>query len=164
TGSEEPSAPRPEALGLLGRAGRRPRTRDGAPALWRDARPLRNPEGGGGHQPFYQCHSGGALWGAPGRRVRPVPCAGARPRRPPAGARRPPRPPAAAYTVPTAELGAGLRRPFLVLPPLVGSGFVPAADRAGVQRALGLTAPVVGMVSTFQASRRHGLGLAAFAR
>lgn len=53
----------------------------------------------------------------------------------------------------------------VVLPPIVGANFVPPGDRAAHQRALGLpVAPLVGMVSTFQASRRHDVGLAAFAR
>jgi len=42
--------------------------------------------------------------------------------------------------------------------------FRPTADRPALQASLGLPAPVVGMVSTFQASRRHELALAAFAR
>jgi glycosyltransferase involved in cell wall biosynthesis len=52
-----------------------------------------------------------------------------------------------------------------VLPPLVDSGFRPAEDREVLRRELGLTgSPLVGMVSTFQASRRHGLGVESFAR
>lgn len=75
-------------------------------------------------------------------------------------------PPADAWTVPTAALARKLMgQPVLVLPPIVPEGFVPAADRAGLRSGLGLRdAPTVGMVSTFQASRRHALGLDAFAR
>lgn len=75
-------------------------------------------------------------------------------------------PPAEAWTVPSAELARKLiGRPVLVLPPIVPDSFRPAVDRAAVRRALGLVeAPTVGMVSTFQASRRHALGLEAFAR
>lgn len=43
--------------------------------------------------------------------------------------------------------------------------FRPPDDRRALQTSLGLSgAPVVGMVSTFKTSRRHALGLAAFAR
>jgi glycosyltransferase involved in cell wall biosynthesis len=75
-------------------------------------------------------------------------------------------PSADAWTVPTAELARGLLgRPALVLPPLVGASFVPPLDRAAARRALGLAeAPTFGMVSTFKPSRRHALGLEAFAR
>jgi len=74
-----------------------------------------------------------------------------------------------AYTVPSPELLRRLVRMRLpramVLPPLVGPEFAPAQDRAALRSALGLSAgPWVGMVSTFQPSRRHGLGLTAFAR
>jgi glycosyltransferase involved in cell wall biosynthesis len=64
--------------------------------------------------------------------------------------------------VPVAGVGAGLRRPWMVLPPLVSAEFRPPADRLGLQASLGLTAPVIGMVSTFQPSRRHDVALAAF--
>ena len=53
----------------------------------------------------------------------------------------------------------------MVLPPLVDAMFVPPGNRLAHKRSLGLpVAPLVGMVSTFQASRRHDVGLAAFAR
>jgi len=154
-GSEEPAAPRLEALGLLDRTGLRLCTRDGLGALWRDARRLGTLEADVVHSHFSHDHWVAALSGHRGLRVRSFHAA---------RSRRLLRPPAAAFTVPTAELGAGLRRPFMVLPPLASPGFAPPADRAAVQRALGLTAPVVGMVSTFQASRRHALALAAFAQ
>ncbi len=69
-----------------------------------------------------------------------------------------------AWTVPF----EGLTRPFMgtrvmVLPPLVGSSFLPPASRAEVRRRLELPdVPLVGMVSTFQPSRRHELGVMAF--
>jgi glycosyltransferase involved in cell wall biosynthesis len=74
-------------------------------------------------------------------------------------------PRADAWTVPTAELARRLvGAPVLVLPPVLSKVFVPADDRAALRRALKLPeGPVVGMVSTFQPSRRHALGLEAFA-
>lgn len=73
------------------------------------------------------------------------------------------------FTVPTEaltrELPAGR---VLVLPSLVDPAFAVPADRRALQRDLGLSpaaqGPFIGMVSTFQPSRRHLLGLAAFRR
>ncbi|MGZ3444506.1 MAG: glycosyltransferase [Myxococcaceae bacterium] len=155
TGSEEPAAPHLAALDLLDRQGLRLSTRDGPGGLWRDARLLGRLQADVVHAHFSHDHWVAALSGHRGARVRSFHAA---------RSRRLLRPPAAACTVPTAELGQGLKRPWTVLPPLVGPLFRPAADRAALQTALGLTAPVVGMVSTFQASRRHALALAAFAR
>jgi L-malate glycosyltransferase len=75
-------------------------------------------------------------------------------------------PAAHAYTVPTESLARRLvGAPVLVLPALVDGAFAPPADRAALRRSLGLEgAPLVGMVSTFQASRRHQVALQAFAR
>jgi glycosyltransferase involved in cell wall biosynthesis len=155
TGSEEPAAPRLERLGLLDTQGLRLCTRDGAQGMWRDARRLGKLEVDVVHAHFSHDHWVAALSAHRGIRVRSFHA----PR-----SRRALRPPAAGFTVPTAELGAGLRRPWMVLPPLVTPLFCRAADRAALQASLGLTAPVVGMVSTFQASRRHALALSAFAR
>ncbi len=155
TGSEEAAAPRLERLGLLDRRGLRLCTRDGVAGVWRDARRLGTLEADVVHAHFSHDHWVAALSGHRGVRVRSFHA----PR-----SRRPVRPPAAAFTVPTAELGAGLRRPWVVLPPLLAPGFRPPADRPALQASLGLTGPVVGMVSTFQASRRHDVALAAFAR
>jgi glycosyltransferase involved in cell wall biosynthesis len=71
-----------------------------------------------------------------------------------------------ALTVPYAQLLERVgRRPALVLPALVGREFIPVPDVGALRNTLGFAgAPLVGMVSTFQASRRHGLGLEAFAR
>lgn len=155
TGSEEPAAPRLAAAGLLDSAGLRLCTRDGVAGTWRDARRLGGLEADVVHVHFSHDHWVAALSRHRGIRVRSFHAA---------RSRRILRPPAAAYTVPTAELGRGLRQPWLVLPPLVGPLFRPAPDRPALQASLGLTAPVVGMVSTFQPSRRHALALAAFAR
>ena len=155
TGSEEPAAPHLAALGLLDGQGLRLCTRDGATGLWRDARRLSRLEADVVHAHFSHDHWVAALAGHRGVRVRSFHAA---------RSRRPFRPPATAYTVPTPSLGVGLRRPWMVLPPLVAPIFRAAEDRAALQASLGLTPPVVGMVSTFQASRRHALALAAFAR
>jgi glycosyltransferase involved in cell wall biosynthesis len=74
-------------------------------------------------------------------------------------------PRADAYTVPTEELAAALLgRRVAVLPPLVDAQFRPAEQRTELRQRLGLGAgPLVGMVSTFQRSRRHELGVRAFA-
>lgn len=57
-----------------------------------------------------------------------------------------------------------LGAPVAVLPALVDGAFVPPVDRLASKRSLGLSeGPLVGMVSTFQPSRRHDVGLAAMA-
>lgn len=66
-----------------------------------------------------------------------------------------------ALTVPYEGLlpGAGAT-PAIVLPALVGRGFAPASDRPKARAALGLPdVPLIGMVSTLQASRRHELAV-----
>lgn len=75
-------------------------------------------------------------------------------------------PAADGFTVPMASLSRRLLgERVLVLPPLVGPEFVPSPDRVALRRELGLPeGRLIGMVSTFQASRRHDLGLAAFAQ
>jgi glycosyltransferase involved in cell wall biosynthesis len=153
TGTEEPAAPRLERLRLLDSHGLRLSTRDGAAGVWRDARLLGTLEVDVVHSHFSHDHWVAALSGHRGIRVRSFHAA---------RSRRSFRPPAAAYTVPTAGVGAGLRRPWMVLPPLVSPAFRPGADRFGLQGSLDVTAPVIGMVSTFQPSRRHDVALAAF--
>ena len=155
TGTEEPAAPRLEALGLLDSRGLRLCTRDGAAGVWRDARRLGTLEADVVHTHFSHDHWVAALSGHRGVRVRSFHAA---------RSRRAFGPRARAYTVPTAALGQGLRCPWMVLPPLVAPGFRPPADRAALQASLGLGAPVIGMVSTFQPSRRHALALDAFRR
>lgn len=70
------------------------------------------------------------------------------------------------WTVPTDGLAAQLAaKPCLVMPALVADSFRPPADRAALRTELGLEgAPLIGMVSTFQRSRRHEVGIEAFAR
>ncbi|MFN0064487.1 MAG: glycosyltransferase [Myxococcaceae bacterium] len=76
-------------------------------------------------------------------------------------------PKAAAFTVYAADARSHLPRkvPSIVLPPLVSAAFQPPTDRSAQRQDLGIVGkPVIGMVSTFQPSRRHALGLAAFAQ
>jgi len=75
-------------------------------------------------------------------------------------------PAADAFTVPAESmLGALHQRPGAVLPALAGEGFRPSGDRGALRARLALSGePVIGMVSTFKPSRRHALGLAAFAQ
>ncbi|WP_338865321.1 glycosyltransferase [Myxococcus stipitatus] len=75
-------------------------------------------------------------------------------------------PAADGYTVPAHSLLPRLlERGTLaqVLPALVDQRFHPAEDREALRRELGLKGgPLVGMVSTFQPSRRHEVGVEAF--
>lgn len=72
-------------------------------------------------------------------------------------------PQADGYTAPT-ERDALPPGPHRVLMPLLSPDFQPASDRAALRRELNLSgAPLIGMVSHFQPSRRHDLGLRAFA-
>lgn len=75
-------------------------------------------------------------------------------------------PAADGFTVPMDSLSRRLLgRRVLVLPSIVGPEFVPSLDRASLRDELGLPqGKLLGMVSTFQASRRHELGLAAFSK
>ncbi|MCL2314910.1 MAG: glycosyltransferase [Proteobacteria bacterium] len=77
-------------------------------------------------------------------------------------------PKADAFTVATPEMlkEMKLRRPgirSILHTPIVDEVFVPSSDILGLRRRLGLWGePIIGMVSTFQKSRRHMLGLKAF--
>lgn len=75
-------------------------------------------------------------------------------------------PKADAYTVPpgvSAPLLAGKR--CRTLWPLLDPSFMPRREAMSLRRELGLSgAPLIGMVSTFQPSRRHALALDGFAR
>ena len=74
-------------------------------------------------------------------------------------------PGADAFTVPTEAEAARLPgRRVALLPPLLAPEFGPPGDRPALRAALGLAgSPLVGMVSSFQPSRRHALGISAFA-
>jgi glycosyltransferase involved in cell wall biosynthesis len=158
TGTEESAAPRFEALGLLDTQGFALSTRAGARALLADARRLHRVQADVVH-----CHTSHDHWvawlGRPkqARLVRSLHA---------------PRsirwslPGTDAVTVPEAQLLNQLwPGPAAVLPALVDiSLFQPTPNRQALRKTLGLQAgPVVGMASTFQPSRRHALGIAAFA-
>jgi glycosyltransferase involved in cell wall biosynthesis len=153
TGTEEPAAPVLKAMGLSREAELRLCTHDGPFALWRDARRLAQRSLDVVHAHFSHDHWI-ARFGRPRGAVvvrsvhAPRSLEGIVPR-------------AEAFTVPTRDLGARLQQPWRLLPPLVAPAFVPPADRTALQASLGLSAPVVGMVSTFQRSRRHDLALTA---
>jgi len=154
TGSEEPAGPHLESLGLRHAAGLRLCTHDGPLALWGDARRLGRLELDVVHAHFSHDHWVMALSGSRAVRVRSFHA----PR-----SLRTLRPPASAFTVPLASLGERLGQPWRVLPPLVAPAFRPPDDRPALQASLGLSRPVVGMVSTFQPTRRHALALEGFA-
>ena len=158
TSAEELAAPRFDALGLLSGASLELSVKSTPWAMMRDVLTLRGVAADVVHSHFSHDHVLARL-GRPSGAVLVRSVHAPRSLRWTA-------PPAEAWTVPTAELARKLiGLPVLVLPPIVGDTFVPAADRAEAKRALGLPeAPVIGMVSTFQASRRHALGLDAFAR
>jgi glycosyltransferase involved in cell wall biosynthesis len=73
-------------------------------------------------------------------------------------------PDAGGWTLPRAEDAIYWKRgAVMVLPPFVGEAFRPPESRARLREELGLWGqPLIGMVSTFQATRRHPLALEAF--
>jgi glycosyltransferase involved in cell wall biosynthesis len=74
-------------------------------------------------------------------------------------------PRASGWTVPTQALADQLApAKCLVMPALVAPEFKPPSDRAALRRELGVEgSPLIGMVSTFQNSRHHDVGIDAFA-
>jgi glycosyltransferase involved in cell wall biosynthesis len=156
--SEELLVPRLEALGLLDTGGLELSVKSPPWALWRDMSRLRRRSVDVVHAHFSHDHFL-ARWARPRGAVliRSVHA----PR-----SIRPSLPRADAYTVPAStEVARLMGQRVQVLPPLVDERFRPAASRAALRGELGLTgAPLIGMVSTFQPSRRHSLGVDAFAR
>jgi glycosyltransferase involved in cell wall biosynthesis len=156
--AEEPAVPRFEALGLLDEGGLELSVKSPPWGVWRDMRRLRARSVDVVHAHFTHDHLV-ARWGRPRGAVliRSVHA----PR-----SLRSSLPYADAYTVPASSVITRLLgRRVRVLPPLVDPRFRPAEDQEALRRELGLTgSPLVGMVSTFQASRRHTLGVEAFAR
>ncbi|WP_257461138.1 glycosyltransferase [Archangium lipolyticum] len=156
--AEEPAVPRLETLGLLDEGGLELSVKSPPWGIWKDMRGLRARDVDVVHTHFTHDHLV-ARWARPRRAVliRSVHA----PR-----SLRASLPYADAYTVPASSLVTRLLgHRVRVLPPLVDGMFRPAEDREALRRELGLTgAPLVGMVSTFQASRRHGVGVEAFAK
>lgn len=70
------------------------------------------------------------------------------------------------YTIPTESARRAWMHPrVMVLPPLVDETFRPPLDRSATRHALNLAgSPLIGMISSLQASRRHILALRSFAR
>ena len=155
--SEEPAAPRLRTMGLLDEGDLELSVKSSPSAVLFDVRMLRRREVDVVHAHFSHDHLL-ARFGRPpaARLVRSIHA---------------PRsirwslPHADGFTVPTAPLLERLDGRAMVLPPLVGPWFRPAEAPLALRRELGLEGePVIGMVSTFQASRRHALAIEAFAK
>ncbi|MFP2912177.1 glycosyltransferase [Pyxidicoccus sp. 3LFB2] len=156
--SEELAVPRFQALGLLDEGGLELSVKSFPWAMAADALRLRRRAVDVVHAHFSHDHLLASVGCPPGARlVRSI-------HAPRSLGRWLPR--ADAFTVPSEEDLQRLGRPgALVLPPLTGAEFVPPGDRVALRRTLGIEGhPVIGMVSTFQPSRRHDVGLEAFAR
>jgi glycosyltransferase involved in cell wall biosynthesis len=156
-GSEEPAVPRFEALGLLDVSGLEMSIKSTPLGVLRDIQSIKRRSVDVVHCHFTHDH-------VLTRLGRPVGARMIRSIHAPRSLRFS-TPYADAWTVPTeAELKKLGGAPAVVLPALISAEFRPNDDRGTLQRSLRLSgAPVIGMVSTFQASRRHELGLAAFA-
>lgn len=156
TAAEELSVPRLQTLGLLADVGLELSVKSSPLAVARDIKTLRSLAVDVIHCHFSHDHLL-ARWGRPKSTtlVRSIHA--------PRSVRRL-MPIADAWTVPY----EALKRPFMgdrviVLPPLVSPAFVPPVSRIEVRRRLELPdVPLIGMVSTFQPSRRHDVGVSAF--
>ncbi|MFP2930226.1 glycosyltransferase [Pyxidicoccus sp. 3LG] len=157
--AEEPAVPRFRELGLLDEGGLELSVKSPPWGMWSDLRRLKARELDVVHSHFSHDHLL-ARWGRPRGAVLVRSLHAPR-------SMRASLPAADAYTVPASALLPRLRekgRTAEVLPALVDSRFHPAEDRHALRRELGLTgAPLLGMVSTFQPSRRHSVGVEAFA-
>jgi glycosyltransferase involved in cell wall biosynthesis len=156
--SEELAVPRLEALGLLSSASLELSVKSNPWTMFRDAMSLRGQSVDVVHAHFSHDHTIARLGRPRGAKLfRSIHA----PRSIRFGM-----PSADGFTVPMDSLSRRLLgKRVLVLPALVGKEFSPAADREVLRRELSLPeGKLVGMVSTFQASRRHDLGLAAFAK
>lgn len=154
--SEEPAAPRFAALGFENNLGLELSVKSRPAGLFRDLRRLRKLEFDVVHTHFSHDHFLASL--ALPLRTRLVRSIHA-PR-----SLRPLMPRAHAWTFPYSGIaGSEKRLPQQILPALVDASFQPASNRDKLRASLGIQgSPVLGMVSTFQASRNHALGLAAF--
>lgn len=156
-GSEEPGAPRFAQAGLLDEGGLELSVKSTPAAAIADARRLRERALDVVHAHFSHDHLVARFANRKGRALvrslhAPRSIRWSMPR-------------AHAFTVPYAALLSALPHArALVLPALVGSEFAPPSDLLALRARLQLDGePLYGMVSTFQASRRHALGLEAFA-
>ncbi|NTX16692.1 glycosyltransferase [Myxococcus sp. CA051A] len=157
--AEEPAVPRLRALGLLDDEGLELSVKSPPWRVWSDLRRLRARRVDVVHSHFSHDHFL-ARWGRPQGAVLVRSLHAPR-------SIRSSLPAADAYTVPASSLLPRLLergRTARVLPALVDPRFRPESDREASRRELGLKgAPLVGMVSTFQPSRRHAVGVEAFA-
>ncbi|CAM3238301.1 glycosyltransferase [Corallococcus sp. ZKHCc1 1396] len=157
--SEEPAVPRFQSLGLLDEGGLTLSVKSSPWELWSDLQALRGRQVDVLHAHFTHDHLL-TRWGTPKGAVRIRSIHAPR-------SLRASLPDAGAYTVPANHLRAkleGRHRPVQVLPALVAPMFEPPKDRKALRRALGLEdTHLVGMISTFQESRRHAVGVEAFA-
>jgi len=158
--SEEPSVPRLQALGpgLLDEGGLELSVKSSPLAIVRDAAALRRRKVDVVHAHFSHDHLLATV-------AKPRRSALVRSIHAPRSIRRS-LPPAGGFTVPSeVELEQLGRKNAIVLTPLLGPEYRPPVDRAALRRELGIEGqPVVGMVSTFQESRRHALAIEAFDR
>jgi L-malate glycosyltransferase len=156
TAAEELAVPRLFELGLLADIGLELSVKSSPLAVARDIQALKSSRAEVIHCHFSHDHMV-ARWGCPSGAtlVRSIHA--------PRSVRRV-MPRADAWTVPVDWLARPfMRSRVMVLPPLVGPAFLPPASRSAVRRELELPdVPLVGMVSTFQPSRRHELGVTAF--
>ena len=157
--AEEPAVPRFQQLGLLDEGGLTLSVKSPPWEIWSDLRALRRRTVNVVHAHFTHDHLV-ARWGTPKGAVRIRSIHAPR-------SLRASLPEASAYTVPASHLMEkleGRHRPVQVLPALVDPMFEPPQDRKALRRTLGLEdTHLVGMISTFQQSRRHALGVEAFA-
>lgn len=156
--SEEPSLPHFETMGLLDERNLELSVKSSARRVWKDVRTMKQFEVDIIHCHFSHDHTV-TFFGRPSmaKVVRSIHA----PR-----SLRWSTPRANGWTVPTEALSQQLAPAHcLVMPALVADTFKPAADRSALRKQLGIEgAPLIGMVSTFQKSRRHDLGIEAFAQ
>ncbi|NOK06461.1 MULTISPECIES: glycosyltransferase [Myxococcus] len=157
--AEEPAAPRFEELGLLDEGGLELSVKSPPWRMWRDLRRLKARTVDVVHSHFSHDHLL-ARWGRPSGAILVRSLHAPR-------SLRSSLPAADAYTVPASALLPRLLEKGAtaqVLPALVDARFQPAPDARSLRAELGLEGtPVIGMVSTFQPSRRHVVGVDAFA-
>lgn len=156
--AEEPAVPRFQSLGLLDDGGLELSVKSPPWVMWSDLRKLRARKVDVVHAHFSHDHLL-ARWGRPKGAVLVRSIHAPR-------SLRSSLPKADAYTVPASGLLAKLTGKGLgaqVLPALVDPVFHPEENRYALRRELGLTgSPLIGMISTFQPSRRHAMGVDAF--
>lgn len=156
TDAEELAVPRLEALGLLADEGLELSVKSTPLAVARDIARLKRLSADVVHCHFSHDHLL-ARWGRPpgARLFRSIHA--------PRSIRRL-LPVADGYTVPYEDLARRLvGSRVLVLPPVLDAAFSPPASRSELRRRLELPdVPLVGLVSTFQPSRRHDVAVAAF--